>query len=121
MVYNIGDEMTGDVDHVNVDVGGVWMIGAVHVEEKHAETSIKNQKPCGGPPPELGAPRYIEMNNRFMALASEDDEDDEDEFKTDERKDVNKWKGWTLQRGREEVNIGAVEKSFKGGCLVKVA
>jgi hypothetical protein len=102
MTYNVNDESPGDIGHVDVDVGGVWMIGAVHVERDDAHSK----------PPGLGGCRSIKTANSFEALAGE--ESDEDEWD-----DVEKQRGWRFQRKHNiaAVDIGAVEKAecFKGG------
>ena len=42
MTYNVNHESAEDVGNVDVDVGGVWMIGAVHVENSEAqETGLR--------------------------------------------------------------------------------
>jgi hypothetical protein len=91
MTYNVNDETSEDIGHVDIDVGGVWMIGAVHVEK----------------PPGLS----VKTSNRFEALA--DDEDEWEDMK--KRKGVRRWE---YGEKHVEVNIGAVEKTecFKGGA-----
>ena len=106
MTYNVNDETPGDVGHVDVDVGGVWMIGAVHVEESEVHAK----------PPGLGVLGNIKTTNRFQALAGEENDENDWEY-------VKKWRGWKFgwKHEVEEVNIGAVEKAecFKGGMSRK--
>jgi hypothetical protein len=94
MTYNVNDETSEDIGHVDIDVGGVWMIGAVHVEN----------------PPGLS----VKTSNRFEVLA--DNEDEWEDMK--KRKGVRGWKCGAKCGGKhEEIDIGAVERieCFKGG------
>jgi hypothetical protein len=89
MTYNVNDETGEDIGHVDTEVGGVWMVGAVHVES----------------PPGLS----VKTNNRFEALAVDEDEWED----VRKRKGVRRWKC-----GGDEIDIGAVEKTVccKGGA-----
>ncbi len=90
MTYNVNHESAEDVGNVDVDVGGVWMIGAVHVEK----------------PPGLS----VKTNNRFEVLAGEDDEDEWKDVKAAEGRE-----GMGV-RGREGRHWGGREdRGLQGG------
>ena len=62
----VEDDVGGAVSHVEVDVGGVWMIGAV--EAKEIVEASPGLGGCGG------QRRRIETSNRFEVLAREEDD-----------------------------------------------
>ena len=63
---SVEDDVGGAVSHVEVDVGGVWMIGAV--EAKEIVEAPPGLGGCGG------QRRRIETSNRFEVLAREEDD-----------------------------------------------
>ena len=105
---NAMEDDGGAVSQVEVDVGGVWMIGAVEAKE------------IDGAPPGLGGcggqRRRIETSNRFEVLAREEDDWEADPWETCSGDDG----GGRRSRGRPEPEDGHVERSAMRFNVAKV-